>query len=317
MGATKSQIYDENMYNKPIEGITLTEGSVSLNGRNIHVSRWTPISPKAVVIVSHGLHEHGMRYHSVAESLAAKGYLVVALDHSSHGLSDGVRGLITDYTALPKDFVSLCKEINKEFETLPLFLLCHSMGTLIVSLSLRELPFVKAVCFSGCPLSPGPSSSSPFGLSFLYPLSQTSFAPSLARFLAFLSPKGAAAPMPLWSNTSDLEEQAIILKDSRRYDGDIMNKSAYEILKMINAVKLEIPSINVPFLAIHGALDSIAYPKGSEYLLENTGTDKKEKTYFEYENSHHEIFHETHPIKQDSINKVVDYFESQFVYISV
>jgi hypothetical protein len=47
MGATKSQIYDENMYNKPIEGITLTEGFISLNGRKIAVSRWTPISPKA------------------------------------------------------------------------------------------------------------------------------------------------------------------------------------------------------------------------------------------------------------------------------
>lgn len=47
MGAAKSQEYDENMYNKPIEGITLTERSVELNGRNIHVSRWTPVSPKA------------------------------------------------------------------------------------------------------------------------------------------------------------------------------------------------------------------------------------------------------------------------------
>jgi esterase/lipase len=63
-----------------------------------------------------------------------------------------------------------------------------------------------------------------------------------------------------------------------------------------------------------GALDSIAYPKGSEYLLANTKTDKKDKSYFVYENSHHEIFHEKHPIKQDSIVKVVDYFESQMYF---
>ena len=37
-----------------------------------------------------------------------------------------------------------------------------------------------------------------------------------------------------------------------------MNKSAYELIKWITAVKLEIPSIEVPFMCLHGSEDKIA-----------------------------------------------------------
>ena len=144
MGGTVSKVeFDDNMYNKPIPDVILTESIHEFNGRKINVSRWTPISPKAIVLVSHGLHEHGMRYHSVAESLTAKNYLVVAIDQSSHGLSQGTRGLITDYTALPLDFVSLAKEVHIEYPNLPSFILAHSMGTLVATLAINELSFVK------------------------------------------------------------------------------------------------------------------------------------------------------------------------------
>lgn len=145
MGAPVSKpAFDETMYTKPIEGVTLVESFIELNGRNINVNRWTPKNvPKAVVLVSHGLHEHGLRYHGIAEVLAKKNYVVIAMDHSSHGCSEGVRGLITDYKILPMDFVSLCQAAHTEFPEIPCFIVAHSMGTLAAIMSMKELPFVK------------------------------------------------------------------------------------------------------------------------------------------------------------------------------
>ena len=144
MGCSASKVeYDDEMYLRPIEGVTLDEKIVELNGRKINVSHWSPAAPKAIILVSHGLHEHGMRYFGVAASLTAKNFAVVAMDHSSHGLSEGTRGLITDYTVLPQDFVSMAKSLHKESPNLPFFILAHSMGTLVASLAIKDLPFVK------------------------------------------------------------------------------------------------------------------------------------------------------------------------------
>ena len=117
-------------------------------------------------------------------------YVVYAIDHVSHGKSGGVRGFITDWTVMPRDFVNLAKLARKEHPNLPLFIVCHSMGTLITINALVSIPDVVAVVFSGCALISGPGASSPFGLKFLYPISQTSAAETLGEVMSTLDPKG-------------------------------------------------------------------------------------------------------------------------------
>ena len=66
--AKKVPEYNDDMYSQPVKSVTLTERTTQINGREINVNRWVPDGePKAVVLVSHGLHEHGRRYHGVAE----------------------------------------------------------------------------------------------------------------------------------------------------------------------------------------------------------------------------------------------------------
>ena len=61
-----------------------------------------------------------------------------------------------------------------------------------------------------------------------------------------------------------------------------MNKSAYEVLKMIDAVKLVLPKINTPAHCVHGANDTVALPSGSEYLYTHIGTPGAQKTIHIY-----------------------------------
>jgi predicted alpha/beta hydrolase len=139
--------YNDDMYSQPVKFVTLTEKTAEINGRKININRWVPDGEaKAIVLVSHGLHEHGRRYHVVAEVLAQQKYLVIAPDHYAHGLSEGTRGLIIDYKFLIEDFVSLCKTSHNEYPNLPFFIVSHSMGTLVSLMSIKELPFLK-VCF--------------------------------------------------------------------------------------------------------------------------------------------------------------------------
>ena len=95
-----------------------------------------------------------------------------------------------------------------------------------------------------------------------------------------------------------------------RYHGDIMNKSAYEMMKWIAVAKEEIPNIKVPFFCIHGGDDIIALPKGSLYLIENTGTIPSQKSVSILPGLKHEVFHEKMPDGPNSIQSVLTYFES-------
>ena len=93
-------------------------------------------SPRAVVQVAHGMEEHQGRYAPVAEYLTGKGYAVVTADMRGHGESvppeklgffaerDGYRRLLDDQLAV-RDFV------GERFPDLPVYLLAHSMGTII------------------------------------------------------------------------------------------------------------------------------------------------------------------------------------------
>ena len=92
-----------------------------------------------------------------------------------------------------------------------------------------------------------------------------------------------------------------------------MNKSAYELLKWITAVKKEIPNLTIPFLCLHGEADLIALPKGSLYLIEHSGTESSLKSISILPGLRHEMFHEKIPDGPKSIQHVLNYFESMIL----
>ena len=51
----------------------------------LHGLCWLPAgTPRAVVVISHGMSEHAGRYHALAAHLVAAGYAVYAHDHRGH-----------------------------------------------------------------------------------------------------------------------------------------------------------------------------------------------------------------------------------------
>lgn len=249
MGCTGStQIeYAEILDQCVAPGVVFNEEISTVNGSKRNTVSWLPetLPIKAVVLISHGLNEHALRYYGIAVALAKVGFAVHAIDHASHGKSDGKRGVIADHTVLYHDFIAFGNTIHEQYPTLPLYLLAHSMGTLVGMMSINGIKGLRAVVLSGSAVFSGPAASSPFGIRCLYPLSQTSVAVCLTSITSVLDPGGPAAPLVVEEISSDAEELERNRTDPRMAAPVVTNKSAYELVKLINEVKAEIPNIKV------------------------------------------------------------------------
>ncbi|GAA4396449.1 alpha/beta hydrolase [Fodinibacter luteus] len=107
------------------------------DGIPLHTLRWLPDGPpKAVVQIAHGMAEHSARYARLAEALTAAGYAVYAHDHRGHGAtaSEADHGYFADrdgWATVVEDVRAVTRFAQEEHPGLPVFLLGHSMGSVI------------------------------------------------------------------------------------------------------------------------------------------------------------------------------------------
>ncbi len=264
---------------------------------------------KAIVLISHGLHEHSLRHAGIAYELVQKGFAVYSIDHYAHGKSPGKMALITDYKVLIQDFVDFAQYVQSKHPDKSTYVFSHSMGTLIGFLAANKIGNIKAILFSATPIFSGPAGSSPFGIRCLFPLTETSAAKYLTAFLSTIDPTGLAAPLFDEGLTSDPTELEKIAKDALIYHGWIMNKTAYEVIKMIDEMKAAIPDFTIPFLCVHGSDDEIAFPKGSDFIYRNTATDTAHKSMKIFQGLKHEMLYEKLPDRVECMQYCVQYFE--------
>lgn len=288
-----------------------------VNGHQRNVVSWLPMRDnevKAVIFISHGLAEHSLAYYLLAAKFVAKGYAVYAMDHCSHGKSEGRRGVIPDYRILYSDYIEFFNGIrcSDKYKYLPAFLFCHSMGTLVAMTSMAGLKNVSAVCFSAPALFSGPDASSPFGIRCLYPLTQTSCIGCLVSTMAVVDPAGPAAPIFPKGITSDDAVLDEMSKDPRRNKSIVTNKTGYELLKLIRLAREDIPRMVVPFLCIHGDADQLTLKKGSEFIFKNAGTHITDRRIHIFPNLRHECINEKAPHGDEVMEFIVKYFEEQY-----
>lgn len=110
----------------------------SADGTVIQAYKWANENPKAVVQIAHGAIEYAMRYDDFANALAAHGFSVYANDHRGHGKTAGSPENVAyfsdndgGFSLAVDDAHQLTQTIKEENEGLPVFLLGHSMGSLM------------------------------------------------------------------------------------------------------------------------------------------------------------------------------------------
>lgn len=141
---------------------TRTYTFLSADGKHrIQALCWLPeTSPKAILQINYGMAEYAQRYIDVAKYFTRKGFIVACHDHLGHGTSirspkelgyfgkNGAQNLVTDshtYTLL----------LKMAYPHLPLFILGHSMGSLITEQYLKHYWYdVQGAVLMGCVAAP-------------------------------------------------------------------------------------------------------------------------------------------------------------------
>lgn len=110
-----------------IEGTARTADGLDLFWRG-----WVPPSPLGVVVIVHGLAEHSGRYEHVGRHLAARGWAAYALDTRAHGRSPGPKVHVGRFEEFLEDVGSMLAAVRERHPGLPVFLIGHSQGGLVV-----------------------------------------------------------------------------------------------------------------------------------------------------------------------------------------
>lgn len=106
----------------------------SAQGYKLSLAVFATPNPKAVIQVVHGMQEHKERYYKFAEYLVGNGYAVVVSDMRGHGEDAPILGHIADKKGeqlLIEDQNRIYEYIAEHFKGLPVYLLGHSMGSII------------------------------------------------------------------------------------------------------------------------------------------------------------------------------------------
>lgn len=113
----------------------------NVNSRDVRVYKHD--SPKAIVQIAHGMEEHQGRYQAFAEFLNSHGFTVVTADMRGHGANTPTDelGWFADrdgWKLLVDDQVKVTEFIKKQYPELPVYLIAHSMGSIISRVVLQK-----------------------------------------------------------------------------------------------------------------------------------------------------------------------------------
>jgi alpha-beta hydrolase superfamily lysophospholipase len=253
---------------------------------------WAGPSPRREVVLVHGYAEHSGRYDHVGSWLAERGARVHAYDHQGHGHSDGPRCHVRRFDDFLDDLDRVIARVREAATPLPLFVIGHSMGGLVVCAWARERkPDVAGVVISAPALS-APGGPSPARLRALQLLSRLAPRVSIASELdaAGLSrdPEVVAAyladPLVHLRMTFSLAGQMFAAMQ-RTADGGA--------------------DVTLPALMLHGTDDPICSPEASRRFADAAPDCR----YRSYPRLRHEIFNE--PERESVLADVQSWIEER------
>ena len=123
------------------------------DGLKIHLHHWMPEKPVKLMFLLHGAVEHAKRYDYFARKLTEQGFVVIAPDHRSHGLTAQESGVFSHFgdedgfLRAINDLEEILNHIKEEYPKLPRAIFGHSLGSFLVRklISLRGNEFKVAI----------------------------------------------------------------------------------------------------------------------------------------------------------------------------
>ena len=237
------------------------------SGTQLYYQKWEPEEKsKAILIIIHGIGEHSGRYMNIVNYFTPLDITIYSFDNRGHGRSPGKRGHILNWEEFRED-VKCFIEMIQEFDGhLPVFLMGHSLGGLIVlNYALHYPQGIKAIIASGPVLVP----------------------PSISHFLLFLS-RALSKILPSFSVDTKLNVHAISRDPEvvRAYQEDPLVHSkasarlGTEFTRTMNWTFQHAEEFSLPLMIVHGGSDQLVPVTGSyEFYKRMTSEDREIHIY--------------------------------------
>ena len=271
--------------------------TAAADGTRLYWRRYVPDDkPRAELLFVHGLAEHSGRYGHVMRYFADRGYDCWALDYRCHGKSPGLRVHVDRFDEFLLDIAAAYRLVRAEHTWLPLYLVGHSQGGLLVLRHVLAQPEgIEGIIVSSPFLGMHPNAAPSAPLHVVANIIST-FSPKLMfskvaepRFLS-RSPSVADAYVndPLVSNTV-----------SARWFTEVLRAQADTLARA--------PDLTVPALVMQSGDDRLADPAATRAWVEAAPADLVD--YVEWDGLYHEMFNE--PEKQQVFEKMEGWLEER------
>jgi acylglycerol lipase len=249
----------------------------SAGGLKIFLRSWRPDgTPRAVVVICHGVNSHGGQYVWPAEQFAKAGFAVYALDMRGRGKSEGERFYVEDVSEYVSDVAGAVAIAKSRDRGLPLFLLGHSAGGVVSSVYTLEhqAELTGFICES-----------------FAFQVPAPGFALAAIKWLSHIAPR--LPVLKLKNEDFSRDPKAVAALNS---DPLIANEvqPAITVAALVRAderLREEFPRITLPVLIMHGTDDKATVCDGSRFFHETVGS--KDKTLKLYEGHYHDLLNDT------------------------
>lgn len=267
--------------------------SAGIGGIDLYAQAWLPEqSPRSVIVIAHGLGEHGGRYERLAGELVAGGRAVYAVDHRGHGRSPGPRANIERFAHLVSDFSAFVGRAARQHPDAALFLLGHSMGGAVAFASAQRLQAtLRGVVLSAPALAVDPL---PSGLQAL-----------TLRTLASLAPNSGAMTIAPGEVSRDPHVVAAYQNDPLVHHKAIPARTVHELLLAMQDFPRQAPALRVPTLVLHGTADRLVPLAAVRPVCQALGT--KDKTFRYYEGLSHEVLNE--PEREQVVHDLMQWLD--------
>ena len=236
-------------------------------GGKIFIRHWRPAGePKAALAICHGLNAHGGHYGRAAETFAAAGFAVTALDLRGHGKSEGERF----YTETVDDYVSdlaLAIDLAKSRDPgLPCFLLGHSAGGVTsVAFTLDHQDRIDGLICED----------------FAFRVPSPDLALSLLKAASHVAPHLHVLKLKMEDFSRDPEWVAELIADPLTDEEVQPVQTVAALVRAADRFEREFPRISLPVLILHGTADKVTRPDGSQQFFDEVGSADKQLIFYE------------------------------------
>ena len=252
--------------------------AAGIGGIDLYAQGWLPeTGARAVIVVAHGLAEHGGRYETLAGELVQRGYAVYAVDHRGHGRSSGPRANIDRFAHLVSDFCAFTGRCAREHLDTPVFMLGHSMGGAVAFASaLRLQHTLRGLVLSAPALATDQT---------LGPLQEM-----FVRFLSVVAPNTGALALPADAVSRDPSVVARYEADPLVHHKEIPARTLVELLRAMQGFPASAHELRLPTLILHGTADTLVPLAATRPVYQAFGTDDRSVKL--YDGLYHEVFNE-------------------------